>query len=47
MESVPGDYGIYYDHLYETILNGAAPLVSEEQTMTQMRILEEATAELY
>ena len=47
VESVPGDYGIYYDHLYETILNNAAPLVSEEQTMTQMRILEEATAELY
>lgn len=47
VESVPGDYGIYYDHLYETILNDAAPLVSEEQTMTQMRILEEATAELY
>lgn len=47
VETVPGDYGIYYDHLYETILNDAAPLVSEEQTMTQMRILEEATAELY
>ena len=46
VETVPGDYGIYYDYLYETILNGAAPLVSEEQTMTQMRILEEATANL-
>ena len=46
MESLPGDYGLYYDHLYETILNGATLLVSAEQTMTRMRILEEATAEL-
>lgn len=46
VESVPGDYGYYYDHLYETILNGAPPLVTEEQTMTQMRILEDATADL-
>ncbi len=37
-----GDYARYYDALYETVLHGAPPLVTEEQTMTQMRILAEA-----
>lgn len=46
VESEVGDYGIYYDHLYETILHGANILVTEDQTMTQMRILEEATKNL-
>lgn len=40
--SVRGDYARFYDALYETIINGASPLVTEEQTMAQMRILEEA-----
>lgn len=46
VETVPGDNGRYYDYLYETIINGAVPLVSEEQTMAQMRLLEEATSHL-
>lgn len=43
VKTVDGDNGRYYDALYETIINGAAPLVTEEQTMMQMRILAEAT----
>ena len=35
-----GDYGRYYDALYETIAHGKAPLVTQEQTMLQMEILE-------
>ncbi|MBQ9632321.1 MAG: Gfo/Idh/MocA family oxidoreductase [Lachnospiraceae bacterium] len=46
VETVPGDNGRYYDYLYETIINGAAPLVTREQTIAQMRILEEATKDL-
>lgn len=46
VETVAGDNGRYYDYLYDTIIHGKEPLVSEEQTMTQMRILEEATAGL-
>ena len=43
VETVQGDNGRYYDALYDTIINGTEPLVTEEQTMMQMRILEEAT----
>ncbi len=46
VETVRGDNGLYYDYLYDTIINGKPMLVSEEQTMTQMRILEEATGDL-
>ena len=35
-----GDYGKFHDALYETIINGAPQLVTEEQTIEQMRILE-------
>lgn len=41
-----GDYARFYDALYETIVNGAAPLVTEAQTMAQMRILEAAGKDL-
>lgn len=44
-EKVPsekGDYARFYDALYETLLHGVAPLVTEAQTMEQMRILAEA-----
>lgn len=44
--SVRGDYGYYYDALYETLTAGKPPLVTEEQTMAQMKILEEAGASL-
>ena len=35
-----GDYGRYYDALYETVIHGRPPLVTEEQTILQMEILE-------
>ena len=38
--SVNGDYGRYYDALYETIINNAKPLVTPEQTLLQIEILE-------
>ena len=44
--SVRGDYARFYDALYETLINGAPQLVTEEQTMLQMRILAEAGKDL-
>ncbi|MBR2214699.1 MAG: Gfo/Idh/MocA family oxidoreductase [Selenomonadaceae bacterium] len=44
--SAQGDYARFYDALYETIINGVPPLVTEEQTMEQMRILAEAGKDL-
>ena len=43
VETVEGDNGRFYDALYETVINGAQPLVTEDQTMAQMRILARAT----
>lgn len=37
-----GDYGYYYDALYETIINHKPQLVTKEQTLLQMKILEDA-----
>ena len=45
--SVRGDYARFYDALYETIVNGAPPLVKKEETMLQMRILEQAGKSLH
>ncbi|HBR1526333.1 TPA: Gfo/Idh/MocA family oxidoreductase [Klebsiella pneumoniae] len=42
-----GDYGRYYDALYETIINGAAPLVKPEQILCQIQLLEDGVADLY
>ena len=39
--SVPGDYGRYYDALYETILGGGEKLVKDEETLEQIRIMSE------
>lgn len=39
--SVNGDYGRYYDALYETIINGKEKLVKDEETLLQIQILEE------
>ena len=39
--TVKGDYGYYYDALYETLKNGAPQLVTPEQTILQIEILEE------
>ena len=44
--SLQGDYARYYDALYETVIHGAPPLVAKEQTLEQMRILEEAGKDL-
>lgn len=38
--SVNGDYGRYYDALYETIINGKEKLVKDEETLLQIQILE-------
>ncbi|GAB2021531.1 oxidoreductase [Pseudolactococcus yaeyamensis] len=35
-----GDYGRYYDSVYETLKNGADKLVSDEETLTNIQILE-------
>ncbi|EAF6118247.1 oxidoreductase [Listeria monocytogenes] len=35
-----GDYGKYYDSVYETMKHGAEKLVSEEQALTNIQILE-------
>lgn len=42
VKSEVGDYARFYDALYETIINGAAPLVTEKQIMAQMKILADA-----
>lgn len=46
VETVRGDNGLYYDALYETLINGAPMLVSQEETIAQMKILEAATKDL-
>ena len=35
-----GDYGRYYDAVYETLKNGAPQLITEEQALTNIEILE-------
>ena len=35
-----GDYGRYYDALYETIMNGKPKLVKDSETLLQLEILE-------
>ncbi|MDY5973455.1 Gfo/Idh/MocA family oxidoreductase [Streptococcus hyovaginalis] len=41
-----GDYSLFYEALYETLANGAEPLVKEEQTLLLMTLLEEGIASL-
>ncbi|MEC5317550.1 Gfo/Idh/MocA family oxidoreductase [Brenneria populi subsp. brevivirga] len=36
-----GDYARYYDALYETVINGKEKLVKDEQTLLQIKLLEE------
>lgn len=40
-----GDYGRVYDQLYEVIINRADKQVKDEETLLQMRILEEGIKE--
>lgn len=44
--SEKGDYGRYYDAFYETVMHGAEPLVTPEQTILQLEMLEKGTAHL-
>lgn len=46
VESVRGDYGYYYDALYETIMNGKEQLVTPEQTLLQIEMLETGVRDL-
>lgn len=41
-----GDYSLFYEALYETLANGAEPLVKEEQTLLLMTLLEEGISSL-
>lgn len=41
-----GDYGRYYDALYETIIYGKEKLVKDEETLLQISILEKGTESL-
>ena len=38
--TVTGDYGRYYDALYETVMNGKEQLVKPLETITQIEIME-------
>ena len=38
--SVKGDYGMYYDALYETLFYGKEKLVKDDETLLQLEILE-------
>lgn len=42
--SAVGDYSRVYEGLYETIINGQAKIVKDEETIRQMEILEEGIA---
>ena len=42
IKSERGDYAKFYDALFETIINGAPPLVTEEQILEQIKILSDA-----
>lgn len=41
-----GSYTYYYEALYDTIVNGAEPLVKPEQTLKLMEIMDEAVQEI-
>lgn len=43
IKSERGDYAKFFDALYETVVNGAPQLVTEDQTMEQMKILTAAS----
>ena len=46
VETVRSTYSRYYEALYETVANGAPQLVKPEETIAQMRILEDAMRDL-
>lgn len=46
VETVRSSYSAFYEALYETLVHGAPQLVRPEETIAQLRILEEATRDL-
>ena len=46
VEPVRSTYSLYFDALYETVANGAPQLVKPEETIAQLRIMEDATRDL-
>jgi predicted dehydrogenase len=46
VETVRSTYSQWYDALYDTLVNGAEPLVKPEETIAQIRILEDAARQL-
>jgi len=42
LKTPKGDYGKIYDHAYETLLNGAPKLITDDEILTVMEILERA-----
>jgi predicted dehydrogenase len=46
VETLKGDYGKYYDYLYETMVNQAEKLVKDEHTLWQLEMLEEGIKDL-
>ncbi len=46
VKSVNGDYGRVYDDVYEVIINGKKPTITEEQILLQMEILETGVKDL-
>lgn len=46
VETVRSTYSGFYEALYETLVNGVPQLVRPEETIAQLRILEDATADL-
>jgi hypothetical protein len=46
VETVRSTYSSYFDALYETVAHGAPQLVKPEETIAQLRIMEDATRDL-
>jgi predicted dehydrogenase len=46
VETVRSTYSAYFEALYKTVAEGAPQLVRPEETIAQLKILEEATANL-
>ena len=46
VETLRTSYSAFYEALYETVAHGTPQLVKPEETIAQLRILEEATAGL-
>ena len=46
VETVRSTYSLFFDALYETVANGAEVLVKPEETVAQIRILEDSTKDM-